>query len=147
MTGNCTFTPKFCSMFRIQAMCEYTLSTELPISCTLRLTKSSCRFENSTNSVVQTGVKSAGCEKSTTHLPLEVKSVSFSVPCVLLASKSGATSLMRGILASLMVSSRNLLAETCCENLSDAGRNSQPQKLASNLLNCTTAGELPVVSQ
>src|SRR5208283_2859400 len=29
----------------------------------------------------------------------------------------------------------------------EAGRNSHPQKPASNLLNCTTAGELPVVSQ
>ena len=49
-----------------------------------------CRLENSTNSVVHTGVKSAGCENSVTHLRFEVKSVSFNIPCVVLASKSGA---------------------------------------------------------
>src|SRR5208337_3358479 len=37
------------------------------------------------------------------HLPFEVKSVSFNMPCVVLASKSGATSLIRGILLSLIV--------------------------------------------
>jgi hypothetical protein len=46
------------------------------------------------NSVEQTGVKSAGCENSTTHPPL--KSESFNMPCVDFASKSGAGSLMRG---------------------------------------------------
>src|ERR1700754_349772 len=54
------------------------------------------------NSVVHTGVKSAGWENSTTHLPLEVMSLSFNMPCVVLASKSGATSLMRGILDSVI---------------------------------------------
>src|SRR4051812_11406146 len=82
-------------MFLIQAMCAVTESTERPTSCALRLLKSSERRANSTNSVEQTGVKSAGCEKSTTHLPL--KSESLSIPFVDLASKSGAGSLMRGM--------------------------------------------------
>ena len=48
-----------------------------------------CRLENSTNSVVHAGVKSAGCEKSVPHLRFEVKSVSSNIPCEVLASKSG----------------------------------------------------------
>src|SRR2546421_13122707 len=93
-TGKSILTPKCPSMFLIQAMCAGTESTERPMSCAPRLRNSSARRANSTNSVVQTGVKSAGCEKSTTHLPL--KSESFNCPCVDLASKSGAGSLMRG---------------------------------------------------
>src|SRR5437763_11740226 len=41
------------------------------------------------NSVVHTGVKSAGCEKRITHLP-GAKVESWISPCVLLALKSGA---------------------------------------------------------
>src|SRR2546423_4774785 len=93
-TGKSILTPKCPSMFLIQAMCAGTESTERPMSCAPRSRNSSARRANSTNSVVQTGVKSAGCEKSTTHLPL--KSESFNCPCVDLASKSGAVSLMRG---------------------------------------------------
>ncbi len=40
------------------------------------------------NSDVQTGVKSAGCEKRTNHFPR--KSLSDIVPCVVLAVKGGA---------------------------------------------------------
>src|SRR3954470_22340321 len=69
---------------------------ETPMSCTLRRSKSGNRRENSTNSVVHTGVKSAGCENSSTHFPFAVTSLSRSIPCVVLASKSGAGSLMRG---------------------------------------------------
>ena len=43
---------------------------------------------NSMNSVVQTGVKSAGCENRISQLPL--KSSSRSVPCVVSAWKGGA---------------------------------------------------------
>src|SRR5919206_4944649 len=93
-TGKSILTPKCPSMFLIQAMCAGTESTESPMSCAPRSLNSSERRANSTNSVVQTGVKSAGCEKSTTHLPF--MSESFSWPCVDLASKSGAGSLMRG---------------------------------------------------
>src|SRR2546423_1519735 len=99
MTGKSTETPKFWLMFLIHAMCAGTESTERPISCTLRFLNSSERLANSTNSVVQTGVKSAGCEKRTTHLPL--KSESFNCPCVDLASKSGAGSLILGIVGDL----------------------------------------------
>ena len=70
MTGKSILTPKWPSMFLIQAMCAGTESTERPTSCAPRSLNSSERRANSTNSVVQTGVKSAGCEKRTTHLPL-----------------------------------------------------------------------------
>jgi hypothetical protein len=46
------------------------------------------------NSVVQTGVKSAGCENITSQLPR--KSESFSFPWVVIASNSGAFSPSRG---------------------------------------------------
>jgi hypothetical protein len=76
------------------------------------------------NSVVHTGVKSAGCENSNTHLPLEVKSLSLIMPCVDLASKFGAGSLIRGILGmtgatvSLLIISSPPGENTCC-GLSD----------------------------
>src|SRR5579871_4549203 len=66
------------------------LSTERPINCVSRWRKASCRRANSTISVVQTGVKSAGCEKSTIHFPS--KSESLISPWVLVAVKSGAGS-------------------------------------------------------
>src|SRR6201986_1309656 len=46
------------------------------------------------SSVVQTGVKSFGCEKSTAQLS-PIHSWKFTVPWVVSAVKSGATSLMR----------------------------------------------------
>jgi hypothetical protein len=69
-TGKSILTPKCPSMLRIHAMCAGTESTERPTSCAPRLLNSSDRRANSTNSVVQTGVKSAGCEKRTTQRPL-----------------------------------------------------------------------------
>src|SRR5216684_2288583 len=65
--------------------------------CTLRFSNSGARRENSMNSVVQTGVKSAGCENSSTHLPALVNCESVISPWVLITLKSGAGSLMRGI--------------------------------------------------
>src|ERR1051325_10124089 len=73
------------------------LSTDKPIGCTLRFSNSGARRENSMNSVVQTGVKSAGWEKSNTHFPALVYCERVISPCVLMALKSGAASLMRGI--------------------------------------------------
>src|SRR5581483_5166493 len=99
-----TFTPKFFSMFSTHAICEYTLSTELPINCTLRFSNSGLRLENSTNSVVHTGVKSAGWENSNTHLPFEVELLRRIMPCVDFASKWGPGSLMRGNLVISVIS-------------------------------------------
>src|SRR6266496_2862964 len=62
---------------------------ELPRSATFRFSNSGKRRANSTNSVVHTGVKSAGWEKRITHLPF-CQSESLMGPCVVLASKSGA---------------------------------------------------------
>src|SRR5712691_12093938 len=73
------------------------LSTDRPMHCTLRFSNSGARRENSMNSVVHTGVKSAGCENSNTHLPALVNCERVISPWVLIALKSGAGSLMRGI--------------------------------------------------
>src|SRR3569833_381517 len=73
-----------------------------PMSWTLRFSNSSFLRANSTNSVVQTGVKSAGWEKSTTHLPLNWDRVIS--PWVLTALKSGAGSFRRGSAGAVVVS-------------------------------------------
>ncbi len=62
MMGNGTLTPIFSSMFLIQAICDDALSTLRPSNCVLLFFSSSKISENAINSVVQTGVKSAGCE-------------------------------------------------------------------------------------
>jgi hypothetical protein len=66
-----------------------TESIESPMSTVFRSAKALSRPAKARNSVVQTGVKSAGCEKRTTHFSL-FHSESLSRPCVVLASKSGA---------------------------------------------------------
>src|SRR4051812_8141643 len=81
-------------MLRVHARCENTLSIESPMSWVSSRSKSGARRANSESSVVQTGVKSAGCEKRTTHFPL--KSPSLIGPRVELAEKSGAGSFRRG---------------------------------------------------
>src|SRR5690242_1645661 len=85
------------------------LSTEFPINCTLSRSKSALRLANSMNSVVQTGVKSAGWENNITHLPFLLISLRRIMPWVVLASKSGAGSLMRGIRASDAVAAAAVL--------------------------------------
>src|SRR6186997_557652 len=67
------------------------LSIELPISLTPFLAKASAWFAKPTNSVVHTGVKSAGWLKRITHCPL-AHWLNLIGPCVVLASKSGALS-------------------------------------------------------
>src|SRR6266511_2937410 len=94
-------------MFRTHAMWLYTESTELPRSFTPRFSKSGASRANSTNSVVHTGVKSAGCEKRRTHFPLPY-SDSFSMPCVVLASKSGA-----GPFSSIRLAASGTVAGNC----------------------------------
>ena len=78
MTGNVTstfFMPLysiFSLIVRSQAMWLYVLSIDSPSSLQFSFSNSGCIEAKVMNSVVQTGVKSAGCEKKTTHLPLEV---------------------------------------------------------------------------
>src|SRR5262245_52827890 len=67
------------------------LSIELPMSLTPFLAKASAFFAKPTNSVVHTGVKSAGWLKRITHCPL-AQVLNLIGPCVVLASKSGALS-------------------------------------------------------
>src|SRR5690606_12304230 len=55
------------SMSLIQFLWESALSTEIAIAFTLRFLNSGSSFAVRPSSVVQTGVKSAGCENKTTH--------------------------------------------------------------------------------
>src|ERR1700681_1474803 len=65
-------------------------STESPISLTPRLSNSGFSLASAPSSVVQTGVKSFGCENSIAQeLPIQSRNLIF--PSVVSASKSGAT--------------------------------------------------------
>src|SRR3954471_22067254 len=65
-------------------------STERPISLTPRLSNSGFSLASAPSSVVQTGVKSLGCENSSAQL-LPIQSWNLIFPSVVSASKSGAT--------------------------------------------------------
>src|ERR1700720_2017516 len=65
-------------------------STESPISLTPRLSNSGFSLARAPSSVVQTGVKSFGCENSSAQL-LPIQSWNLILPSVVSASKSGAT--------------------------------------------------------
>ena len=66
-----------------------------PRSLQLSFSNSGCMDAKVMNSVVQTGVKSAGWEKKITHLPLK-SSGKLMGPCVVSALKDGAFSPMSG---------------------------------------------------
>src|SRR6266436_6635935 len=68
-------------------------STESPRILTPRLSNSGLILAIYPSSVVQIGVKSLGCENSTAQL-LPIQSWKRILPCVVLASKSGAMSLI-----------------------------------------------------
>ena len=78
-------------MSSIQRLCDSTGSTDSATTFTLRFAKSSLSFAVSPSSVVQTGVKSAGCENSTPHLSPS-HSWKLIVPSLDSAVKSGAVS-------------------------------------------------------
>src|SRR5213592_1637356 len=65
-------------------------STERPISLTPRLSNSGFSLASAPSSVVQTGVKSLGCENNSAQL-LPIQSWNLIFPSVVSASKSGAT--------------------------------------------------------
>src|ERR1700730_14940686 len=71
--------------------CDVTSSTERPMSLVSRLSNSALALEKAPSSVVQTGVKSLGWEKSTPQLSPRY-SWKLIVPSVVSAVKSGATS-------------------------------------------------------
>src|SRR3979490_1321770 len=70
--------------------CLSTGSTLSPISLTPRLSNSGLSLARAPSSVVQTGVKSFGCENSSAQLP-PIQSWNLILPSVVSASKSGAT--------------------------------------------------------
>src|SRR5471032_2511195 len=70
--------------------CLSTGSTLSPINLTPRLSNSGFSFARAPSSVVQTGVKSFGCENSNAQL-LPIQSWNLILPSVVSASKSGAT--------------------------------------------------------
>src|SRR6266850_276429 len=72
------------------------LSIERPISLIFLFSNSAFRRASSVSSVEQTGVKSAGCEKSITQLSF-AQSLKVISPCVVTAVKSGAMSPILGI--------------------------------------------------
>src|SRR5438046_10697014 len=67
--GYMIFVSKILARFSRQATWAWIESIDRPMRRTLRLSNSAERRANSVSSVEQTGVKSAGCEKKTTHLP------------------------------------------------------------------------------
>ena len=67
--GKGTSTPRRSRIDSSHARWLWIESIESPISLTLRASNSPFRRASSESSVVQTGVKSAGCEKSRIHLP------------------------------------------------------------------------------
>src|SRR5580765_1672506 len=81
-------------------LCESTGSTLSPITFTLRFSKSGFSFAMYPSSVVQTGVKSLGCENRIAQLS-PIHSWKFTVPCEVSAVKFGASSLMRSMLSSV----------------------------------------------
>src|SRR3954449_7621346 len=70
--------------------CLSTGSTLSPINLTPRLSNSVLSFAKAPSSVVQTGVKSLGCENKSAQL-LPIQSWNLILPSVVSASKSGAT--------------------------------------------------------
>src|SRR3954467_11416487 len=90
-------------------------STESPITFTLQRSNSGLIFAMYPSSVVQTGVKSLGCENSTAH-ESPIHSWKRILPSVLSASKSGAVSpsfsAMWFLLAGLDLSHHNVHAAT-----------------------------------
>src|SRR5690349_19986424 len=82
-------------------------STESPMILALRLSNSGLSRAMVPSSVVQTGVKSFGCENST---PQELRSQSMKTiyPCVGAASKSGAVSPTPNVIADLQTLGGNL---------------------------------------
>ena len=66
--GKLTAVPWVSSMSFAHSRCESTGSTERPMTFTLRVSNSGFSLATVPSSVVQTGVKSLGCENSTAQL-------------------------------------------------------------------------------
>lgn len=68
--GDGILTPNFSWILRVQARCENRLSIDRPCNSQFMPLNVSAALANPMNAVVQTGVKSAGCEKQVNHLSL-----------------------------------------------------------------------------
>ena len=94
ITGKFTAEPVTSSMSFAHLPWFSTGSTLRPITLAPRAANCFSSAPTAPSSVVQTGVKSFGCENSTAQLS-PIHSWKWIVPCVVSAVKSGATSLMR----------------------------------------------------
>src|ERR1700749_4238191 len=83
-------------------VCLSTGSTERPISLTPRLSNSGFSRASAPSSVVQTGVKSFGCENSSAQL-LPIQSWNLIRPSVVSASKSGAVELICMVMTEVLL--------------------------------------------
>ncbi len=92
--GNGIFTPNSALMASIHARWEKTLSIERPIKAQSMAANSGAAAARAMNSLVQTGVKSAGWANRMAHWPR--RSLSVSSPSVVRAEKSGALSPILG---------------------------------------------------
>ena len=89
MIGKLRFAPLISLMSLIHVLWLSIVFAESPMSLTPRLVNSGSSLANAPSSVVQTGVKSSGWEKSTTQLsPMNLWKLMG--PWVVSASKSGA---------------------------------------------------------
>src|SRR4051794_27824249 len=94
MSGKFSSLPVTSLMSEAHPLCESSGSTDTPITFTLRLSNSPLRPATAPSSVVQTGVKSFGCENRIAQLsPFHLWKSSF--PSVVSAVNLGASSLMR----------------------------------------------------
>src|SRR6202161_2185746 len=91
MSGNESAEPCVSSMSPAHPLWDCTESTERPINLALRLSNSGLALEKAPSSVVQTGVKSLGCENRTPQLSPS-HSWKLIVTSVVSAVKSGAVS-------------------------------------------------------
>src|SRR5678816_1042180 len=101
MIGKLGAMPWVSAMSAAQRAWLSTGSTDRPSTLTPRLSNSGFRRATAPNSVVQTGVKSFGCENSTTHLP-SAHSWKCRGPSVESWVKSGAMSLSFKVMERLL---------------------------------------------
>src|SRR5471030_489886 len=121
MMGKATTVCWVASMSLIQLACDSAGSTDSAIALTLRLSNSGLSLAVRPNSVVQTGVKSAGCENSTTH-ESPAHSWKWMVPMEESCEKSGAVSPSRMVMIiSVSVDAHQCAQPSCCHRR-DIGR-------------------------
>src|SRR5947209_17967301 len=108
MTGKFRAAPCVSSMSLAQPLCESMGSTLRPMIFTLRRSNSGLMRAHSPSSVVQTGVKSLGCENRTPQLSPS-HSWKLIVPSVVSAVKSGAVSPNLIAITNILSSSKGLI--------------------------------------